>query len=380
MLAVGLMSGTSLDGIDAVLCEIKGVGINTKIEQLQFIEMPMPKKIKKKIQLACLNQMTTRDICSLNFELGTIFADAVKKVCAQAGIETKALDYIASHGQTIYHIPKANEELYRSSLQIGEPAVIAYECQCPVVSNFRTMDIAAGGQGAPLVPYSEWVLYSDQYYHRVLQNIGGIGNLTYLPAHGNFNDVMAFDTGPGNMMIDYACQQLFGLQYDDGGQIAAQGQLIDQMVEELKAHSYLTMPLPKTTGREMFGNDYTQELLDKYREYDAIDIIHTLTWFSAYSISSAYKTFLIEKGQFVDQVIIGGGGAYNQLLIQMIREQLSDFNIEVITQEALGYSSAAKEAIAFVIMGNETINRRPSNVPSATGAHHSVILGNVTYY
>lgn len=380
MLAVGLMSGTSLDGIDAVLCKINGVGLDTKVTQLEFIEMPIPKATRNKIQKACLDQMTTRDICSLNFELGEILAEAVKKVCTKAGIKSSQLDFIASHGQTIYHIPKANEELYRSSLQIGEAAVIAYECQCPVVSNFRTMDIAAGGQGAPLVPYSEWVLYSDSHRNRVLQNIGGIGNLTYLPASGNFNDVMAFDTGPGNMMIDYACQQLLRIPYDDGGHIAASGQFIQEMGEELKNHPYLTIPIPKTTGRELFGNHYTQELLEKYHNYGDADIIHTLTWFTAYSITFAYKKFLIEKGYKVDQVIIGGGGAYNQLMVEIIRSQLAEYAIEVVTQEALGYSSSAKEAIAFVVMANETINRQPSNVPSATGAEQSVILGNVTYY
>ncbi|MEF2782543.1 MAG: anhydro-N-acetylmuramic acid kinase AnmK [Clostridium sp.] len=377
MLAVGLMSGTSLDGIDAVLCEITGFGLNTKIEQKNFIIYPLPASIKETIKRCCKSEGVGTDvICSLNFELGELFSNAAQFVCAKAGIATQNLDFISCHGQTIYHIPRKTNQFVASTLQIGESAVIAQNCGCTVISNFRTKDMAAGGEGAPLVPYSEYILYRNTEHAVALQNIGGIGNVTVLPKECQLDDVYAFDTGPGNMTIDEAMLQMYGKPYDDGGKIASTGEVINKMMNELKQHSYINMDPPKTTGREMFGPAFVHHLLKKYCEEKPNDIIKTLTWFTAWSIAENYRKFILPKDN-LSEVILGGGGAHNKTLQQIIQSELP--NISILTQEEKGFSSDAKEAIAFVILGNETLHHNPSNVPRATGAKQKVILGNITY-
>lgn len=376
MLAVGLMSGTSLDGIDAVLCDICGSGNTTRIKQLEFTTLPLSSEIKEKIKRCCNNQATVAQVCSLNFELGELFAKAVQSVCKQYGVKTTQLGFIASHGQTIYHIPRKTSDYAASTLQIGESAVIAQRCGCPCIANFRVKDIAAGGEGAPLVPFSEYILYSKKDEAVALQNIGGIGNVTVLPANGSIDDVFAFDTGPGNMVIDEAMQCLFNLAYDDNGTIASKGKLIEPLMEQLKKDSYLSLVPPKTTGREVYGSNYTHQLLNQYNTCNPEDIIATLTWFTAYSIAENYRRFILDKHD-VKKVILGGGGAHNASLRYFLANELP--GIAVLTQEDLGYSSDAKEAIAFVILGNETLHHQFSNVPKATGAKQKVILGNVTY-
>ncbi len=376
MLAVGLMSGTSLDGIDAVLCDICGSGNTTRIKQLEFTTLPLSSEIKEKIKRCCNNQATVAQVCSLNFELGELFAKAVQSVCKQYGVKTTQLGFIASHGQTIYHIPRKTSDYAASTLQIGESAVIAQRCGCPCIANFRVKDMAAGGEGAPLVPFSEYILYSKKDEAVALQNIGGIGNVTVLPANGSIDDVFAFDTGPGNMVIDEAMQCLFNLAYDDNGTIASKGKLIEPLMEQLKKDSYLSLVPPKTTGREVYGSNYTHQLLNQYNTCNPEDIIATLTWFTAYSIAENYRRFILDKHD-VKKVILGGGGAHNASLRHFLANELP--GIAVLTQEDLGYSSDAKEAIAFVILGNETLHHQFSNVPKATGAKQKVILGNVTY-
>ena len=377
MLAVGLMSGTSLDGVDTVLCEITGYDESTQVKQLNFITVDIPESLRTKIRKCCSRELIPVDlICSLNFELGYLFADAVKRICKESNVRLEDLSFIASHGQTIFHIPKAYDDYVPSTLQIGEAAIIANECKTDVISNFRVMDMAVGGEGAPLVPYSETLLYGEDHQAVALQNIGGIGNVTVLPKKGDEKKVIAFDTGPGNMMIDEAVRTFYGEKYDKDGFYARQGKMIPQLAEELKKHPYFKMDLPKTTGREMFGEHFTRGLIEKYRSHDANDIIHTFTWFTAYSIAYHYKKHLIGAYD-LKKCIIGGGGAYNSYLLELIQKEMPE--VQVITQEEHGFSSEAKEALAFVILGNQTYHRRPSNVPSATGAKKSVILGQITY-
>ena len=377
MLAVGLMSGTSLDGVDVVLCNIVGKDEDTHVQQLNFKTYEIPEYLRDKIRKCCSRELVPVElICSLNFELGQLFAESVKKLCEESSVNLDDLAFIASHGQTIFHIPKAFSDYIPSTLQIGEAAIIANECRTTVISNFRVMDMAVGGEGAPLVPYSEYVLYADENQAVALQNIGGIGNVTFLPKKGDFTKVIAFDTGPGNMMIDAAVQKLYGKKFDKNGEYASKGKLIPQLAEELKKHPYFALDIPKTTGREMFGEHYTYALLEKYQDYSKNDIIFTLTWFTAYSIAYHYKKYFIHHHN-LDKCIIAGGGAYNECLINLIKRELPE--IEILIQEDLGYSSEAKEAIAFVILGNQTYHMRPSNVPSATGARKSVILGQITY-
>lgn len=376
MFAVGLMSGTSLDGIDAALVEIYGQGKNTKVNLIEFITLSLPSDVKEEIKIACSEEKSSVDlICSLNFKLGYLFADATKKVCEKAGMNIEKLDFIASHGQTIYHLPKNKGNLVNSTLQIGEPAVIAYETGIKVISNFRVMDMASGGEGAPLVPYSEYVIYGSNDENVALQNIGGIGNVTVIPKGGDIDRIFAFDTGPGNMIIDEVCLRLFNLAYDADGKIAASGKVQEDMLEDLMAHPYIYSIPPKTTGREDFGQQFVDKLLNRYSERSSEDILATVTMFTAKSIAENYKKFILDKIN-LNKVVIGGGGAHNKTLLAYLREELP--NTTIVTQDDIGLSSDAKEAVAFVIMGNETLHSSFSNVPSATGAREKVILGNIT--
>ncbi|MGE7888453.1 anhydro-N-acetylmuramic acid kinase AnmK [Bacillus cereus] len=379
MYIAGVMSGTSLDGIDVALVHIEGSDVDSKVELIHFTTVPFCNDIKNEIQQALsIKNSNVQLICSLNFKLGLCFANAVKEVCKKANFPLEQLDLIGSHGQTIYHQPVPEGNIISSTLQIGEPAVIAYETDTTVISNFRTMDMAAGGQGAPLVPYSEIILYRHQTKNRLLQNIGGIGNVTVIPSHLSDKSVIAFDTGPGNMIIDEVCQRLFQLPYDQNGRIAKQGVVVDEMLTYCMNHPFLNMKPPKSTGREQFGEAFVTELLNRFEKYSKGNILATVTMFTACSIVHHYQEFIFPYYE-IDEIILGGGGSYNRTLVEMIRYGLKEEKCEIFIQEDLGYSSEAKEAIAFAILANETYHRNPSNVPSATGAKNSVILGNVTF-
>lgn len=379
MYVAGVMSGTSLDGIDVALVHIEGSGVGSKVELIHFTTVPFSNDIKNEIQqVLSIENSNVQLICSLNFKLGLCFAKAVKEVCNEANFPLGQLDLIGSHGQTIYHQPKQDGNMISSTLQIGEPAVIAYETNTTVISNFRTMDMAAGGQGAPLVPYSEIILYRHSTKNRLLQNIGGIGNVTVMPSHLSDKSVIAFDTGPGNMVMDEVCQRLFQLPYDQNGEIAKKGVVVDEILTYCMNHPFLKMHPPKSTGREQFGEEFVSELLKRYEKHRKENILTTVTMFTASSIVHHYKEFILPYYE-IGEVIVGGGGSYNSTLVEMIRYGLKDEKCKIFIQEDIGYSSEAKEAIAFAILANETHHRNPSNVPCATGAKKSVILGNVTY-
>ncbi len=379
MYIAGVMSGTSLDGIDVALVRIEGSGVDSKVKLIHFTTVPFRNDIKSEIQQALsIENSNVQLICSLNFKLGLCFANAVKEVCKEANFSLEQLDLIGSHGQTIYHQPKPEGNMIASTLQIGEPAVIAYDTNTTVISNFRTMDMAAGGQGAPLVPYSEVILYRDPSKNRLLQNIGGIGNVTVIPSQKSDQNVIAFDTGPGNMIIDEVCQRLFQLPYDQNGEIAEQGEVVDEILTYCMNHPFLKMNPPKSTGREQFGEEFVSQLLKRYEKHSKENILTTVMMFTASSIVHHYKEFILPYYE-IDEVILGGGGSYNNTLVEMIRYGLKDEKCTIFIQEDIGYSSEAKEAIAFAILANETYHRNPSNVPSATGAKKSVVLGNVTY-
>ncbi|TXR90633.1 anhydro-N-acetylmuramic acid kinase [Bacillus sp. SH7-1] len=379
MYIAGVMSGTSLDGIDVALVRIEGSGVDSKVKLIHFTTVPFRNDIKSEIQQALsIENSNVQLICSLNFKLGLCFANAVKEVCKEANFSLEQLDLIGSHGQTIYHQPKQDGNMIPSTLQIGEPAVIAYETNTTVISNFRTMDMAAGGQGAPLVPYSEVILYRHQTKNRMLQNIGGIGNVTVIPSHLSDKSVIAFDTGPGNMIIDEVCKRLFQLLYDQNGRIAKRGVVVDEILTYCMNHPFLKMNPPKSTGREQFGEEFVSELLKRYEKHSKENILTTVTMFTASSIVHHYKEFILPYYE-IDEVILGGGGSYNNTLVEMLRNGLKEEKCAIFIQEDLGYSSAAKEAIAFAILANETYHRNPSNVPSATGAKQFVVLGNITF-
>lgn len=372
---IGIMSGTSLDGIDAALVGIEGYGEQTKVELIDFVEMAIQEPLREKIKAACnLETSNVEMICSLNFELGYAFAEAAQAVCKQAGVKMEQVAYIGSHGQTIYHIPMAMQHTLCSTLQIGEPAVIAYETQTPVVSNFRVMDMAAGGQGAPLVPYTEFLIYRSNK-NRCLQNIGGIGNVTVIPKHTKLEDVFAFDTGPGNMIINEVVQSLVGIPFDKDGMIAGKGCINETLLRNLMAIPYIRQVPPKTTGRELFGKQFVTKLIQENKQLSVEDLVATVTMYTAQSIAYNYETFIAPKVA-IEEVIIGGGGSYNQTLMAMLRKLLP--YAKVMTQEDIGYTSASKEAIAFAVLANETMHGMASNVLGATGAKERVVLGNIT--
>lgn len=376
MLAIGLMSGTSLDGVDAALVEIKGHGLDTQVTLKAFETYPIEDSLKDEIRRVIRNEEPVLDlITSLNFKLGKLFSNAVGEILKKARVSSSQVSFVASHGQTLYHIPKDREGLLRSTLQLGEPAVIAFDHSITVISNFRTMDIAAGGEGAPLVPLTELILYGSHERSIALQNIGGIGNVTYIPKGMGEDQVFAFDTGPGNMVMDEAMKILYGLSFDAGGEVGLTGEVNEPMLEDVLDHPYFDKTPPKSTGREDFGESYTKALLKKYSSLKKEDIMATLTMFTAKTMAMAYERFIM-KDHDLDQVVLGGGGAHNKGLIRNLKTLLPKVNI--LTQEDLGLSSDAKEAVAFAILGNETLNSHHGNLKGATGARESVILGNIT--
>ena len=373
---IGVMSGTSLDGIDVALCKIKGFGLDTDIKLVEFATYQYSSDVLEDIKKSLsLEHSNAQLLCSLNFKLGKEYANAVKKLVETSGLKLEDIAFVANHGQTIYHQANQYNGFVKSSLQLGDAATIAYECQTTVVSNFRAGDIAAGGDGAPLVPYVDYILYRDKTKSRALHNIGGIANTTILPRACQIEDIYAFDTGPGNMMINRAMEVLYNKSYDNNGDIAASGKVIEPMLAELLDNGYLNQKPPKSTGRELFGVEYTDRILDKYKDNPSEDIVHTLTVFTAESIARAYKDFVFDKHK-LDQVIFTGGGAYNKYLISMIDKLL---DVEVLTFEDVGENSDAKEAIAFAVLGNETLHRNYNNAPPATGAREKVILGQINY-
>ena len=379
---IGLMSGTSCDGIDACLVKITGNGLSTKADILGFETYPYENKIRESIFEASHRESGTVDkICQLNFTLGKLFADAARQIAGKLSIPLSEIDIVGSHGQTIYHVSsfdESNNKEVRSTLQIGEPSVIAQETGVTTVADFRTRDIAAGGEGAPLVPYADLILFGSDELGRAIQNIGGISNVTFLPADGNINDIVAFDNGPGNMIIDRFAEIITDgrLKYDKNGELASKGKLNQDLLGRLCAHPYLSKPLPKSTGREDFGIQFSDGLYRELKQdnIDVHDAIATITAFTAKAISDSYRKF-IQPCCKIDEVIVSGGGVSNPVLFQFLEDYLVDINIR--KTDGFGIPSDGKEALAFAILANQTISGNPGNVPSATGAKESVVLGKI---
>ncbi len=391
MQITGLMSGTSADGIDAALVEIAGSGRDTRVQLRQFLCLPHSAEMRGAILDAC-NAETARvpNLCALNAALGEKFAEAAIAVAEAAGITLADVDAIASHGQTIWHQPEPRAIgglAVTGTLQLGEPSVIAARTGCRVVSNFRAADMAAGGQGAPLVPYFDWALLTSDTESRAALNIGGIANVTYLPKGAALNDVIAFDTGPGNILID----ELIGRftdgkrQYDHSGEMASSGQHSLMMTEFLLSDAYFERSPPKSTGRELFSIGFIDRFMGFWqraadRETVPIsdlypDILATATMATAASIRMALELWLNPRGG-VETVIVGGGGVHNKTLMRTLTDLLAPARIA--TLEDFGIPGDAKEAMAFAVLAYETIHGRPSNVPSATGASRPAILGSIT--
>ncbi len=379
---IGLMSGTSFDGIDACLVKITGNGLSTETEIIEFETYPYKEEIRELIFDASKEQTGRVDkICQLNFTLGKLFADAAGQIAEKSSIPISDIDIIGSHGQTIYHISSLKEKAdkdVRSTLQIAESSVIAQETGVTTVADFRTRDIAAGGEGAPLVPYADFILFGKDGIGRAVQNIGGIANVTFLPAGCSINEIIAFDNGPGNMIIDRFAEIITEgkLKYDKDGELASKGKLNQDLLERLCSHPYLSIPPPKSTGREDFGIQFSDNLYEELKRdnVDFLDTITTVTVFTAKSISDSYRKY-IQPSYKLSEVVMSGGGVYNPILFQFLKEYLENINIRKV--EEFGIPSDAKEALAFAILANETICGYPGNVPSATGARERVVLGKI---
>lgn len=380
-LVVGIMSGTSADGVDVALCRISGHGIGSEIQQLDFYFEPFPQEVREEIlRLASGKTASAQDFCRINFLLGELYADAVEAMCARRGMDAKDIDLIGSHGQTLWHIPQEEQFLghsFRSTLQLGECSVLAQRIGCPVVGDFRVRDMAAGGLGAPLVPYSEYLIYRRKDQCVALQNIGGIGNITCLPPDCTLDDVFAFDTGPGNMLIDavYAALTQGEKTYDAGGAYAATGKVHQGLMEMLLADPYLQRKPPKTTGREYYGPAYVQKILDYGKAHDisSPDLMATVTDFTAQTIRISVERFFPVKP---DRLVIGGGGSMNKTLVADIARALP--GCQVMTNEDMGLDSNAKEAVAFAVLANETLFAGANNVPTVTGAKNPVVMGKIS--
>jgi anhydro-N-acetylmuramic acid kinase len=379
MLIVGLMSGTSADAIDAALCDITGAPPQLTARIIHAITYPYPEGFQTRILDACIPQKSSVDVvCRLNFEMGELFADAAIEVIGQAKMNLKDIDLIGSHGQTIWHnvLPDGSVS---ATLQITEAAVIAEKTGITTVSNFRPRDVAAGGQGAPLTGYVDWLLLRHPHHWRAVQNIGGMGNVTFLPPLSNTTSVpLAFDTGPGNALIDGAVAILTNgvHSYDQDGAIASQGRLDEDWLQMLVAHPYLVQQPPKTTGRELFGMHMANQLIKEgqQRGNNTADILATLTAFTAASIADSYSRYAPAP---VTEVILGGGGWRNPTLVAMLRNFLPS-STRILRHEDVGLDSDNKEALVFALLAHETWHARQGNLPALTGARHPVVLGQIT--
>ena len=364
-----------MDGVDAVLAEIGGTADAPSIRQLAFLTMPYADELRKEVRAVASGDVRVPGaICRLDHAVGEAFAEAGRRVLAEAGLEPGAADLVGSHGQTIFHDPERRE-----TWQIGEPSRIASALRAPVVSDFRRGDQAAGGQGAPLVPLFDSLMLRSKDHGRILLNLGGIANLTVLPKGHGTDGVFAFDTGPGNILIDeFLVHATEGrVRYDDRGAMAAQGTADEDLLGGFLEHPFFYEPPPKSTGREVFGAPFVALTLGEWarRGERLEDIVATLTEFTAISIAASVKEYVLPKTK-VREMLVSGGGVHNDTLMRRLREELDELSVEPL--EAVGFSSDAKEALAFALLARETICGRAGNIPGATGARSPVVLGVVT--
>jgi anhydro-N-acetylmuramic acid kinase len=372
------MSGTSADGIDAVLLRVNGSGTRTSYRQLAFISCPYPRNVREMIlRNSSANSSSVEEISRLNFLLGEFFADAAARVARCAGCRLSDIDLIGSHGQTIHHLPNiwrfAGKRI-RATLQVGDPAVIAKRTRVMTIGDFRVGDIALGGQGAPLVPYVDYLLFQSKTRNRGLLNIGGIANITVLPKNCGVDDIRAFDTGPGNMVIDALTRRFYQQPYDKSGKFAMRGKVLRSFLRRLGEHPFVRREPPKSTGREEFGERFVSRVLRQGVSLMKPDLLATVTEFTAYSVYQNYKRF-VEKETRLDELVVSGGGAHNRAIIAGLRRYFAPAPVRTI--EDYGISSDAKEAICFALLANETIAGNPGNVPNVTGASKPTILGKI---
>ena len=390
MIVAGVMSGTSADGIDVALVRIRDASrvssgrnrdrAHSRIQLLGHADFPYPRDVRNAV-LDAMNatSASVADLSRLNFRLAELYADAV--VAAQRRLRVRA-ELIGCHGQTIYHQGEHSPFLGKKvavTWQIGEGAIIAARSGLPVVSDFRPADMATGGKGAPLVPFFDYAFYRDPRIGRIAQNIGGIANLTAIPPAATLTQVRAFDTGPGNMVIDAVAERLFRQRYDRDGKFAATGTVLQDVVRALLAAPFFRQRPPKTAGREEFGREFVANFLKRCGRAAKPDILATATALTAQSIAQAIRRFVIKPGTRYRELIVSGGGSKNPTLLAMLANEIGKLNLSLRLSDEFGVPSEAKEAVAFALLAYETWHRRPSNVPSATGAKRPAILGKISY-
>jgi len=385
MKIVGLMAGTSHDGIDAALVDIQGQKA-LRVKLLAFQTIPYSKPTLDLIRRASSPKTGTVDqVARLNFYLGELFAEAVLQVIAQAGLKPTAINLIGSHGQTLHHLPHPQpmgRHRIRATLQVAEPAIIAARTGTPVISDFRPADIAAGGQGAPLVPYVDFLLFRHPRQNRILLNLGGIANLTLLPAGcREVSRVKASDSGPGNMVSDELVRRMSRgrERFDRRGGYAEQGRVIPELLAELLRHPFFRKPPPKSTGREEFGTGFVDHLLARKRPRSRrawLNLIATAAALTAHSVYRHYRQFYAAEFA-ADEVIVSGGGVNNRAVMRKLSELFAPATVMPI--DALGVPADAKEAIAFAVLAYESWHGRPGNLPGATGAGQRAVLGKLCW-
>ena len=383
MTVVGIMSGTSADGIDVAVVRIAPGRRRPGITLMAHEGFAFPVQLRRAV-LAAMNaaSTSTAELARLNWRLGLAYAEALSATVKRHNMK---LDLIGCHGQTIYHQPRAESYAGRHfgcTWQLGEAAVIAAAAGVPVVSNFRPADMLAGGQGAPLVPLLDYVMFADRKRGRVLQNIGGIANMTAIPAGAGADAVMAFDSGPGNMVIDALSQELFNKRFDRNGAIAARGTVLVPVLAGALRNAYFILKPPRTAGREQCGREYAAKFLTSCQRHSnrPEDAMATATALTAETIAASYKTYVRRnmRGHGVDY-IVSGGGARNATLMAMLAQRLEPLGCELAASEEFGLPADAKEAAAFALLAWQTWHHLPGNVPRATGAVRPAILGQVTY-
>jgi len=384
LIVAGVMSGTSADGIDVAIVRISGQKLKFRLKLLTHKHIAYPGPVRAAILNAMnASEISVAELSRLNFLLGELYSEAIRRAQTSSGI--RKLDLVGCHGQTLYHQGEGTQFLGRNvacTWQTGEGSVIAVRLGVPVVSDFRPADMAAGGKGAPLVPFLDYALFRHARFGRILQNIGGIANLTAIPAGSKPNDVTAFDTGPGNMVIDQLMQQLYGKPYDRNGAIAAEGNVLQAVLEELLRNQYFRLQPPKTAGREEFGREYAEEVVRRCKNEQPQDIIATATALTAKSISESIQRFVLtssaKRANFRDY-IVSGGGAENRTLMRMLSKEVGKMGLTLKKMDDFQLPGQAKEAVAFALLAYQTWHREPGNVPSATGAKRPAVLGKISY-
>ncbi|MFB3814424.1 MAG: anhydro-N-acetylmuramic acid kinase [Terriglobales bacterium] len=386
MIVAGVMSGTSADGTNVALVRLLGRGFRTRLELLAHHEYPFPAPVRRAVLSVMNATASVADLTRLNFLLGELYANAILEAQRRARVTA---DLVGCHGQTIYHQGEAAPFLGRKlavTWQTGEGAVIAARCGAPVVSDFRPADMAAGGKGAPLVPFLDYLLYRHRRRGRIVQNIGGIGNLTAIPARATPEQVVAFDTGPGNMVIDAVMERLFGRRFDKDGRVAARGTPMETLVSETLRGAFFRRHPPRTAGREEFGREFVSQFLRRCGRARKEDVVATATLLTARSIGESIRMIAPATGNgkrgtgnvFRD-FIVSGGGAKNPTLMRTIARELEPMKLRIRTTDEFGLPSEAKEAVAFAVLAYQTWRRQPSNVPSATGAKMPAVLGKISF-